>query len=49
MWKFGQINGLGKEFYLDGSYFVGNFFQNIKEGVGKLYGKNQEIFESLWK
>lgn len=34
---------------MDGSYFVGNFFKNVKEGAGKLYGKNKEIFESVWR
>lgn len=43
------MNGMGKEYYFDGSYFIGNFFENKKEGCGKLFGKNKEIFESVWK
>ena len=40
-----KINGKATEYYEDGTYFIGQWKDNLKHGKGKLYGKNGKVIE----
>ena len=39
-WVDGKIEGYGTHYYGDGTYYIGQFKNNDKNGKGKLYNKN---------
>eukprot|EP00347_Sterkiella_histriomuscorum_P011712 403371400 len=46
----GQKHGHGKVTYLDGSSYIGQFFEDKKEGEGRYAGKNDEYYYvGSWK
>ena len=47
--KEGKKDGLGKEVYINGEYYIGNFKNDLKNGNGKIFNKFNNIkMESEW-
>lgn len=45
----GKRNGMGKEIMPDGSVFIGTFYNNVRNGKGKLYNNTEcNVFEGEW-
>jgi hypothetical protein len=42
-------NGNGIEFYTDGSKFIGEWKDDLKEGIGLYYDFKDNKFEEEWK
>ena len=47
--KVGKKDGYGKEIYVNGEYYIGNFKNDLKNGKGKIFNKFNNIkIESEW-
>ena len=47
--KEGKKDGFGKEIYINGEYYIGNFKNDLKNGKGKIFNKFNNIkIESEW-
>ena len=46
--KFDELDGYGREFFEDGSYYIGMFKNSKKHGQGKLVDKDGTVKEKEW-
>ena len=46
----GKCEGKGKYIFENGDYYIGNFSNGVREGLGNQYYKNNELqYEGKWK
>ncbi|XP_012251498.2 MORN repeat-containing protein 3-like [Athalia rosae] len=48
-WVKGKKQGFGGSWYIDGSYYEGNFWQNNRHGFGRMWYGNGDFYQGMWK